>query len=54
MNYGEEWRAHRRLAVKGFDAQVIPKFHLAFTRNAHRLLRRLQESPETWHEHVRQ
>ncbi|KZP26041.1 cytochrome P450 [Athelia psychrophila] len=53
LNYGDEWRAHRRLAVKGFDAHVIPKFNLAFTRNAYGLLRRLLESPETWQEHVR-
>ncbi|KZP04234.1 cytochrome P450 [Athelia psychrophila] len=53
MPYGDEWRAHRRLAVKGFDAQVIPKFNQAFTRNAHGLLRRLLESPEAWHEHAR-
>ncbi|KZP29735.1 cytochrome P450, partial [Athelia psychrophila] len=52
MPYGDEWRAHRRLAVKGFDAHVIPKYDLAFTRNAHGLLRRLLESPEAWHEHV--
>ncbi|KZP10035.1 cytochrome P450 [Athelia psychrophila] len=53
MPYGDEWRAHRRLAVKGFDAQVVPKFNLTFTRNAHGLLRRLLKSPEAWHEHVR-
>ncbi|KZP19044.1 cytochrome P450 [Athelia psychrophila] len=52
MPYGDEWRAHRRLAVKGFDAHVIHKYDLAFTRNAHGLLRRLLESPEAWHEHV--
>jgi cytochrome P450 len=53
MPYGDEWRAHRRLAAKGFDAHVIPKYNLTFTRNAHDLLRRLLESPEAWHEHVR-
>ncbi|KZP15689.1 hypothetical protein FIBSPDRAFT_749711, partial [Athelia psychrophila] len=40
LNYGDEWCAHRRLAVKWFDAQVI-----ANTRNAHGLLRRLLASP---------
>ncbi|KZP22134.1 cytochrome P450 [Athelia psychrophila] len=52
MPYGDEWCAHRRLAVRGFDAQVIPKFNLAFTGNAHGLLCRLLESPEAWHKHV--
>ncbi|KZP16288.1 cytochrome P450 [Athelia psychrophila] len=53
LNYGDEWRAHRRLAVKGFDAQAIPTFNLAFTRHAHGLLHRLLESPSAWQEHVR-
>ncbi|KZP29737.1 cytochrome P450 [Athelia psychrophila] len=53
MPYGDEWRAHRRLAAKGFDAKAIPKFNPTFTRNAQDLLRRLLESPEAWHEHVR-
>ncbi|KZP11349.1 hypothetical protein FIBSPDRAFT_1050806 [Athelia psychrophila] len=46
LNYGDERHAHRRLAVKGFDAQTIPKFNLAFTRNAHGPPRRLLASPE--------
>ncbi|KZP06197.1 cytochrome P450 [Athelia psychrophila] len=53
MSYGDEWRAHRRLAARGFDAQAMPKFNHAFTRNTRGLLRRLLESPEAWNEHVR-
>ncbi|KZP29745.1 cytochrome P450 [Athelia psychrophila] len=53
MPYGDTWRAHRRLAAKEFDAQTIPKYKLAFTRNAHGLLRRLLETPEAWHQHIR-
>ncbi|KZP27197.1 cytochrome P450 [Athelia psychrophila] len=54
LNYGGGWRAHHRLAVKGFDAQVVPKLNLAFTRNACGLLHRLLTSPEAWNEHIRQ
>lgn len=52
LNYGDEWCAHRRLAVIGFDALVIPRFKHAFTRNAYGPLRRLLESSEAWQEHV--
>ncbi|KAF7977287.1 hypothetical protein HWV62_4249 [Athelia sp. TMB] len=53
MPYGDPWRAHRRLAAKEFDAQTIPKYNHAFARNSYDLLRRLLESPEDWHQHVR-
>ncbi|KZP23290.1 cytochrome P450 [Athelia psychrophila] len=53
LPYGDEWRAHRRLAAIEFDARTIPKFNPAFTRNAHGLLRRLLESPEAWNQHIR-
>lgn len=54
MPYGDEWRAHRRLAVQEFDAQTIPKYKVPFTRAAHGLLQRLLESPDAWLEHARQ
>ncbi|KZP29740.1 cytochrome P450 [Athelia psychrophila] len=53
LPYGDEWRAHRRLAATEFDTQTIPKFGFAFTRNVHGLLRRLLESPKGWNEHIR-
>ncbi|KZP16295.1 cytochrome P450 [Athelia psychrophila] len=52
LNYGDEWCAHRRLAVNGFGNQVI-KVNPTFTRNVYGLLRRLLESPDAWQEHVR-
>ncbi|KZP19003.1 cytochrome P450 [Athelia psychrophila] len=39
LPYGDTWRAHRRLAAQEFDARTIPKYNLAFTRNAQGLLR---------------
>ncbi|KZP13878.1 cytochrome P450 [Athelia psychrophila] len=52
MPYGDTWRAHRRLAAQEFNSpQTIPKYELAFTRNAHGLLRRLLETPEAWKQH---
>ncbi|KZP19033.1 cytochrome P450 [Athelia psychrophila] len=54
MEYGEEWRAHRRLFRKAFEDTEANKLHQPHQVKAnHELLRNLLYNPRDWYDHLR-
>ena len=53
MQYGDQWRAHRKLLHQHFRPQVVSQYHGAQTKGVRGLLRGLLDSPEAFKEHIR-
>lgn len=54
MDYGDEWREHRRMFHQHFNAQAITKYGPEFPRAVQETLLRLLEHPDDFMEHLRQ
>ncbi|KIP08000.1 hypothetical protein PHLGIDRAFT_105055 [Phlebiopsis gigantea 11061_1 CR5-6] len=53
MDYGDEWRSHRRMFHQQFTPKVIPEYHPASQRGISRFLNLLHESPDNFPRHIR-
>ncbi|GJE96514.1 cytochrome P450 [Phanerochaete sordida] len=53
MQYGEQWRAHRKLLHQHFRPQVVSQYHAAQTKGVRGLLRSLLDAPEAFTQHIR-
>lgn len=54
MEYGETWRAHRRLFRKAFEDKEANKLHRPHQVKAnYELLRNLLDNPRDWYDHLR-
>ncbi|ESK84364.1 cytochrome p450 [Moniliophthora roreri MCA 2997] len=53
MNYGEDWKNHRRVFHQFFNQNVVERYQLIQLKEAHALLRRLYETPEDFLGHIR-
>ncbi|KAJ7723619.1 cytochrome P450 [Mycena maculata] len=52
MNYGDQWRAHRKLFHNMFHAEAAKKFHPKVVAATHELLRRILEKPDGFMDHL--
>ncbi|GJE98984.1 cytochrome P450 [Phanerochaete sordida] len=53
MQYGDEWRTHRRLFHQYFRAPIVPAYHHSSAMAVQDLLRSLRRTPDQWMQHVR-
>ncbi|KAK7043906.1 hypothetical protein VNI00_008072 [Paramarasmius palmivorus] len=53
MNYGEDWKQHRRLFHSFFNQNVVERYQHIQLKEAHALLRRLLEAPDDFMGHIR-
>ena len=53
MDYGDEWRAQRRMFHQQFTHKVVPEYHPMIRQGVHRLLNLLYESPDDFSRHIR-
>lgn len=53
MNYGPEWRTHRRAFHQQMNSEVIAKYEPLQTNATRDTLRRLLESPKDWDDHLK-
>lgn len=52
--YGDTWRAHRRLFHQALEGAAAKRFQPQTLKHAHDLIRRLLEEPETFAGHFDQ
>ncbi|KAK0486576.1 cytochrome P450 [Armillaria novae-zelandiae] len=53
MEYGNEWRAQRRLFQQEFNLIAVERYHQCELKATHELLRRLLEEPNKFIKHIR-
>lgn len=53
MEYGDKWRAHRRMFHQQFTSSVLPRYHPILKKEVHELLRLLADSPDNFARHIR-
>ncbi|GJF00668.1 cytochrome P450 [Phanerochaete sordida] len=53
MQYGDGWRAQRRLFHQYFRASAVPTYHQSSATAVQDLIRNLCRSPDQWMQHVR-
>ncbi|KAK0200298.1 cytochrome P450 [Desarmillaria ectypa] len=53
MEYGNEWRAQRRLFQQEFNPIAVERYHQCELKATHELLRRLLDDPNKFIEHIR-
>lgn len=54
MQYGPEWRKHRRPFHQLVNGSVLPKSYPIFNEEILVLLRKLRDSPEDFKSHIQQ
>ncbi|KIP07997.1 hypothetical protein PHLGIDRAFT_70194 [Phlebiopsis gigantea 11061_1 CR5-6] len=53
IEYGDKWRAHRRMFHQQFTSSVLPRYHPTLKKEVHGLLRLLADSPDNFARHIR-
>lgn len=53
MNYGEQWKRHRKLFHQHFNQNAVDKYQHIQMRESRALLRRIRGNPEKFMDHIR-
>ncbi len=53
MNYGEQWKRHRKLFHQHFNQNAVDKYQHIQMRESRALLRRIRASPDKFMDHIR-
>ena len=54
MNYGQEWREHRRMFQQYFRPMALFQYHSRMTKEVYHLLQLLLDTPDAFQKHIRQ
>ena len=53
MNYGEQWKRHRKLFHQHFNQNAVDKYQHIQMRESRALLRRIRTNPDKFMDHIR-
>ena len=53
MNYGEQWKRHRKLFHQHFNQNAVDKYQHIQMRESRALLRRIRTNPDQFMDHIR-
>lgn len=53
MEYGDEWKEHRRVFSKYFRSAAVPSYHPRIRKERTKLLQSFLNSPDEFYVHIR-